>query len=183
MRIYHYYQNTGEFITAGMADPDPLTEGNWLIPAHATEIKPPKEKSGYVVCFINGQWEYIRDYRGSTAYSKADRQSIDVDFVGELPDTLTLSEPETDFDEWNGEKWVTDIQAKKDSELEAEEAQKQFLIAESMEKTQLWQTQLMLGIITDEDKASLREWMLYVQKVQTTDISTAPNTHWPAKPQ
>ncbi|EPX8934733.1 tail fiber assembly protein [Morganella morganii] len=183
MKIYHYYQNTGEFIAAGMADPDPLTEGNWLIPAHATEIEPLKAKPRYAVCFINGQWEYIRDYRGSTAYSKADRQSVPVDFVGELPDTLTLSKPETDFDEWNGKKWVTNTQAQKNSELEAAETQKQFFIAEAMEKTQLWQTQLMLGIITDEDKASLREWMLYVQKVQVTDISPAPDIDWPQKPQ
>lgn len=62
------------------------------------------------------------------------------------------------------------------------ESQKQVLIAEASEKTELWRTQLMLGIITDEDKASLKEWMLYVQKVQVTDISPAPDIDWPQKP-
>ncbi|WOZ89096.1 tail fiber assembly protein [Morganella morganii] len=63
------------------------------------------------------------------------------------------------------------------------EAQKRIFIAEANQKTQLWQTQLMLDIITDEDKASLTEWMLYVQKVQAVDTSTAPDIIWPEKPE
>lgn len=59
---------------------------------------------------------------------------------------------------------------------------KQTLIAEAMQKIQLWQTQIMLGIITEEDKTKLKEWMLYVQKVQATDVSAAPDIHWPVKP-
>ncbi|RUT64326.1 hypothetical protein CKG00_14065 (plasmid) [Morganella morganii] len=63
------------------------------------------------------------------------------------------------------------------------ETQKQALIAEANQKTQLWQTQLMLDIITGEDKASLKEWMLYVQKVRVVDTSTAPDIIWPEKPE
>ncbi|RUT64322.1 hypothetical protein CKG00_14035 (plasmid) [Morganella morganii] len=63
------------------------------------------------------------------------------------------------------------------------ETQKQALIAEANQKTQLWQTQLMLDIITAEDKASLTEWMLYVQKVRVVDTSTAPDIIWPEKPE
>ncbi|MDW7796076.1 tail fiber assembly protein [Morganella morganii] len=62
------------------------------------------------------------------------------------------------------------------------ESQKQALIAEASQKTQLWQTQLMLGIITDEDKASLKEWMLYVQEVQAVDPSLGAAVVWPTPP-
>lgn len=62
------------------------------------------------------------------------------------------------------------------------ESQKQALIAEASEKTELWRTQLMLGIITEEDKDSLKEWMLYVQEVQALDVSTAPDIALPVKP-
>ncbi|HAT1515789.1 TPA: tail fiber assembly protein [Morganella morganii] len=65
---------------------------------------------------------------------------------------------------------------------EQAEERKRYLIAEATEITQLWQTQLILGIITEEDKASLKEWMLYVQKVQAVDVSTAPDIVWPVKP-
>lgn len=62
------------------------------------------------------------------------------------------------------------------------ESQKQILIAEASQKTQLWQTQLMLGIITEEDKASLKEWMLYVQEVQAVDSSLGADVVWPTPP-
>ncbi|HHN8289389.1 tail fiber assembly protein [Morganella morganii] len=62
------------------------------------------------------------------------------------------------------------------------EKQKQALISAANQKTQLWQTQLMLGIITEEDKASLKEWMLYVQKVQVVDPSLGAGVVWPTPP-
>ncbi|REL20478.1 phage tail protein [Morganella morganii] len=71
----------------------------------------------------------------------------------------------------------------KEQLIEQAESKKQLLITEANQKTQLWQTQLMLDIITDEDKASLTEWMLYVQKVQTVDTSAAPDIIWPEKPE
>ncbi|WP_274371536.1 tail fiber assembly protein [Morganella morganii] len=62
------------------------------------------------------------------------------------------------------------------------EHKKQVLLAEASEKTALWRTQLMLGIITDEDKASLKEWMLYVQKLQAIDSSPGDTVAWPTPP-
>ncbi|CAM6900362.1 tail fiber assembly protein [Morganella morganii] len=62
------------------------------------------------------------------------------------------------------------------------EAKKQALIAEANQKTQMWQTQLMLGIITEEDKASLKEWMLYVQDVQAVDPFLGAGVVWPTPP-
>lgn len=79
--------------------------------------------------------------------------------------------------------WVSIPPPTKAELTEQAELKKQALITEANQKTQLWQTQLMLGIITDEDKASLTEWMLYVQKVQAVDTSTAPDIIWPEKPE
>ncbi|ETS31229.1 Caudovirales tail fiber assembly protein [Photorhabdus khanii NC19] len=50
-------------------------------------------------------------------------------------------------------------------------------------KTQIRRTQLMLGIITDEGKAKLIEWMLYAQKIQAVDTSTAPDIQWSKTPE
>lgn len=62
------------------------------------------------------------------------------------------------------------------------ETKKQVLIAEANQKTQMWQTQLTLDIITEEDKASLKEWMLYVQDVQAVDPSLGAGVVWPTPP-
>ncbi|YAW66776.1 tail fiber assembly protein [Morganella morganii] len=66
--------------------------------------------------------------------------------------------------------------------IQQAEETKQRLIAEASQKTQLWQTQLMLDIITDEDKTSLKEWMLYVQEVQAVDPSLWTAVVWPTPP-
>lgn len=80
-------------------------------------------------------------------------------------------------------KWVNIPSLTVEQHIENSEIKKQSLIIEANQKTQLWQTQLMIGIITDEDKASLTEWMLYVQKVQAVDTSVAPDIIWPEKPE
>lgn len=67
--------------------------------------------------------------------------------------------------------------------IEQSELYKRMLIAEANQQTQLWQTQLALGIITDEDRIILTKWMLYVQKVQAVDTSAAPDIIWPEKPE
>jgi hypothetical protein len=68
-------------------------------------------------------------------------------------------------------------------ELQAQaELQKARLMATANKKTQAWQTQLMLGMISEGDKKSLIEWMEYVQKVQAVDVSLAPNIAWPKQP-
>ncbi len=78
--------------------------------------------------------------------------------------------------------WI-DIPAPTHDELvTVADAQKSSLLQDVNSKTQLWQTQLMLGIITAADKATLTTWMTYVQAVQAVDTSAAPNITWPTPP-
>ncbi|NUV24328.1 hypothetical protein MS6204_03260 [Escherichia coli] len=51
------------------------------------------------------------------------------------------------------------------------ENEKQSLLQLVRDKTQLWDSQLRLGIISDENKQKLTEWMLFAQKVESTDTS------------
>ena len=62
------------------------------------------------------------------------------------------------------------------------ENEKQSLLQLVRDKTQLWGSQLRLGIISDENKQKLTEWMLYAQKVESTDTSSLPVT-FPEQPE
>lgn len=89
----------------------------------------------------------------------------------------------SDSGEWvfNGKKIIPRTYTKEEYKEQAQ-AQKELLLGEANKKTQAWQTQLMLEIITDADKASLILWMEYIQKVQAVDVSLAPNIKWPDQP-
>lgn len=63
------------------------------------------------------------------------------------------------------------------------EQQKAALLLEAQATISLWQTELQLGIISDEDKASLIAWMNYIKAVQAVDTSKAPDITWPDKPE
>lgn len=54
------------------------------------------------------------------------------------------------------------------------ENQKQDLLLQASNKTQFWQTQLALGIISDDAKLRLVDWMKYVQQVEAVDTSHPP---------
>ncbi|MGU5018006.1 tail fiber assembly protein, partial [Escherichia coli] len=82
-----------------------------------------------------------------------------------------------------GSEWVTDTEALHAADVEAAEQQKAALLLEAQAAIGIWQTELQLGIISDEDKASLIAWMNYIKAVQAVDTSKAPDITWPDKPE
>lgn len=82
---------------------------------------------------------------------------------------------------FNGEDIVKRVYTPEEYQAQAE-ARKTALIADANKKTQAWQTQLMLGMISDEDKKSLIAWMEYVQKVQAVDASLGLGAVFPEQP-
>ncbi|UAN17384.1 tail fiber assembly protein [Enterobacter asburiae] len=79
--------------------------------------------------------------------------------------------------------WV-DVPPPTQEELIAQaDATKEALILSAKQTISIWQTELQLGIISDEDKASLIAWMNYIKAVQAVDTSKAPDITWPEKPE
>lgn len=58
-------------------------------------------------------------------------------------------------------------------------AEKQRLLDRVKNKTQLWQTQLSLGMLSDENKSHLVVWMRYAQQVELVDPESPD---WPEEP-
>lgn len=179
LKIYNLRADTKEYIGAG----DVYIPPNTGLPANCTLIEPPEAGPGQVAVFNDAQqqWEVVEDHRGKTVYDTATGKTLCISRPGALPDDVTTLPPEGEFHRWGGAKWIKDDEAERAAKIRDAEREKQKLLQEIMEKTQLWQTWLSLGIISEADKKSLREWMLYAQKVEATDTSELP-VRFPDKP-
>ena len=82
--IYNYHPQTGELLGSGYADPDPLTENAWLMPAHSTQQTPPSTPDGTVAVWHVGAWAVHADHRGETWWK--DGGAFVIDFLGNPAD-------------------------------------------------------------------------------------------------
>lgn len=179
MTVYNYNPENGLFV--GSSD-EYLTEGVG-IPANSTCDAPPVSVAGTVNVYSESGWQQIADHRGEVVYLTATGESIEISQPGDYPADTTPLAPATVFDFWNGEAWETNAQAQQVAAVSAAQSEKSTRISEANSVTQAWQTQLLLGIITDADKATLTKWMQYIQAVQSVDVSAAPDISWPVKPE
>lgn len=179
LAVYNFDAVSGEF--TGSSD-EFMVQGVGL-PACACLSPPPDTQSGFAALYQEGNWLSVPDHRGETVYPVSGSAPVKITALGDYPADTTTQAPATVFDKWDGEKWVTDSDAQQQSLLDAAASEKAARVSEANGITQAWQTQLLLGIITDADKATLTAWMKYVQAVQATDVSAAPDIIWPAKPQ
>lgn len=178
LTIFNYSSLTGEFLSTTN---EYLPQGVGL-PAFACADAPPQVNKGEVAIYRNGCWLAVADHRGETVYDIADGSAMVITELGDYPAGMTLLAPVTSYDQWDGAQWVTNEDAQHAANVSEADNQKSLFINEANRVTQAWQTQLMLGIITDKDKAALTEWMKYIQQLQALDISDPPGIEWPATP-
>ncbi|HHN8340459.1 TPA: tail fiber assembly protein [Morganella morganii] len=179
--VYCCHPLTREYTGKSM-DEVPL---GFSLKADAYPDKPELPAPGFAIVRSEDgkRWLHVEDHRGKTAYDKTTKEKILINTAGALPDNLTLLEPLTPFDKWNGKKWVTDKSEQQAYEIVVAESQKQSLLAEAEQEIALLERKIRLGMATDEDKAKLNEWEIFSVKVADTNTSTAPNIDWPQKPQ
>ena len=179
--VYNYNGETREYISTST---EYLAVGVG-IPACSCLDAPVTHKAGYAICrsVDLNSWEYVPDHRGEVVYSTETGDTKEITVPGDYPENTTTIAPLTPYDKWDGEKWVTDTEAQHASNVSAAEQQKTNLLNAANSKISLWQTELQLGIISDEDKESLISWIGYIKTVKETDTSTAPDIEWPIPPQ
>ncbi|MEQ4655703.1 tail fiber assembly protein [Providencia manganoxydans] len=181
VKTYYINETTREYIGATM---EHITIGGGL-PAGAyldAPQLPEKDDIAIVRSEDEKSWLYATDHRGKTAYSTETRQPIDVDFIGDLPDTLTLLEPKTEFDKWNGKKWVTDTEAQKASLIAEADNEKAQRLDEANSTIMYLQEAVDVDLATEAETTALQEWKKYRVLLNRVDTSTAPNIDWPEKP-
>ncbi|MDR9616524.1 tail fiber assembly protein [Providencia rettgeri] len=127
-------------------------------------------------------WLHVPDYREKIAYNTETRQPMGVDFIGELPANLTLLEPKTEFDKWNGKKWVTDTEAQKAALVASADSEKEQRLEEAEQNIAMLERKVRLSMATDEDKELLKQWEIYSINTSNIETSLAPDIDWPVKP-
>jgi hypothetical protein len=179
--VYNFENETREYLSSSV---EYLAVGVGL-PANSCTDAPGKSKEDFAICRTAdlSAWEYVADHRGEIVYSTETGEAVAITMLGDYPENTTTLAPSTPYDTWNGSEWVTDAGAQHTAEVEAAEQQKAALLVEAQATISLWQTELQLGIISDDDKASLIAWMNYIKAVQAVDTSAAPDINWPEKPE
>ena len=92
------------YLYSTAANPDSMP------PDNALRIGP-IHRDGFWPCETDGQWQYLPDYRGKTAYRTDNGQPETVQTVGELPAHLTLTAPPSELHQWNGKTWALSKEA------------------------------------------------------------------------
>lgn len=179
--VFNYDTDTREYLSSSV---EYLAVGVGL-PANSCTEAPGEAKAGSAICRTAdfSAWEYVADHRGVTVYSTETSEAVIISAPGDYPEGTTTLAPSTLYDTWNGSEWVTDTEAQRAADAEAADQQKAALLSEAQSTISLWQTELQLGIISDEDKASLISWMKYIKAVQAVNTSKAPDITWPDKPE
>ncbi len=114
------------------------------IPANTTMTPPPEVTTGMVATFKDGDWVQEEDHRGETVYSTDDQSSVLVSKIGDYPDGFTPIKPATVYDKWDGTKWETDGDAKKERDIAEANRQKQIVSADHGKLSFCWASLLMM---------------------------------------
>lgn len=118
MQLHAYDHQTGEYLRTFQADPDPLTDGGWLIPAFTTPDAPPPAQAGKARVFGQGAgWKKVDDWRGQTGYTATGEPRL-ITTLGPLVDPIVTRDPPPGLHHtWSGATWQPDIPALREAKL------------------------------------------------------------------
>ena len=177
--VYHYNETTGEF--AGVSH-DFIYEGVSL-PAHSCADAPTPAVEGKAIVRKNNKWVYFSDYRNQKIYSTETGKESIMREIGDIPTGYTLLKPGSEFDMWNGKKWVLDTDKQHQFYVEEAIIKKDRLISDATNQIAYLQDAIDTEIATDDEKTLYLEWKKYRALLNRIDIDAAPEISWPEKPE
>ncbi|MCJ7956616.1 MAG: tail fiber assembly protein [Pseudomonas sp.] len=184
--IYHADSITGEYIGSGLAAPDPLEPGKWILPARAFTEEPPIADEGYVAVCTPGaasSWTLQEDQRG-IVYSIQNGESVQLDQLGPVPEGFTKDPRPSPYHAWIGGKWKLDKDAERTGQIADAVAMRDNLIRDAATRIAPLQDAVDLGEATDEDVTNLKKWKQYRVALNRIDQQSGyPATiDWPVAP-
>ncbi|WP_434033601.1 DUF4376 domain-containing protein [Cupriavidus sp. a3] len=144
MEIFNYHPITGEFLSVGIADENPLEPENPIVSGYATPTAPPAVEAGRVRVYRRpdgtapqnwpeGAWTVVPDYRAVQLYRTVDGSAFELggeySGLGDLPSFLTDEPRPSPAHKWVADEWVLDdglvaelleaVRAEKNAEINA----------------------------------------------------------------
>lgn len=173
VKIYNLRSDTREFIGKS----DCYIPAHTGLPANCSLTPPPEIPGGNVAVYDVEQdsWRLVEDHRGSIVYSTKTGESQVITALGPLPFDTVSTGPTEQYMKWDGSEWVHDAEAEKAAFQAKAESQRQYLLSVANSTIADWRTELQLEVITDDDKASLIEWMAYIKELKMMDLSEIYN--------
>ena len=153
------------------------------LPANAYLDAPKNVKDNQAIIHNGEQWIYPPDLRGTKIYSMKTGAETTMQEVGEIPEGYTTLKPTSEFDVWNGEKWVLDTEKQHQHDIDVATSQKKQLLSKATSQISYLQDAVDSQIATEQEIQLLAEWKKYRALVNRIDVQQAPNIDWPRQPQ
>lgn len=165
----NYHPHTGELLFESYATLSPLEPETILLPACATELKPPKTSFREIAVFKNHQWQIKADWRTAELFSTQDGSSIAISEIGKKPVDVEATEqamPGPDYI-WKNGAWQLDS-AKRSALLAQLKSQALATVNQMHADT----VQKLTGHPTQVEKDT---WALKLEIAKAIDSKTALN--------
>lgn len=167
-----------------------LTDG---LPEWAVQVVPPTAEPGHVLLFTEGRWQQLQDMTGKTFYGAYGHSATVPEPYFVLPEGSTFTPPETPFDVWNGNEWVTDEEARAEAEAKAAEQQRQQIVSQAQQQRLSYlddadrqirylQDAIDLGMQQEGDVERLTDCKRFRVLVSRINPEDAPDIDWPVMP-
>src|SRR5471032_2391007 len=167
VKVFNFHPTTKELIGPS----DAWVVAHTGLPANCTTVKPPLTKVNQVAVYTESGWQIVEDYRGAKIYDINDRCMKTVDTLGPIPDDKTRIAPSSEFDVWNGKKWLKDKAIEKTALINQAQQDKKARMATATNNISI------LIFAKDSDQATkdelllLTDWQNYRLQLSRLDVS------------
>ena len=153
------------------------------LPANAYLDAPKSVKDNQAIIHNGQKWTYPKDFRGQKVYSITTGTEITVNQIGDIPDDYTLLKPASEFDSWDGEKWVLDTEKQHQHDINVATSQKKQLLSEANAQIEYLQDAADAEIATDAEATLLAALKKYRVLLNRINVNQAPDIEWPIAPE
>ncbi|WP_341249059.1 tail fiber assembly protein [Cupriavidus pauculus] len=199
MEIFNYDSITGELLSVGVADDNPLEPEDPIVCGWATKVPPPEAPAGRVAVYRDGNgrapqnwpegsWTLVPDYRAVPLFRTADGSSFTVGAeysgLGDLPAFLTDEARPSAAHVWQSDEWTLDVALETELLAATARAQQATLLAEADQRVAPLMDGFVLGELSTDEEALLKALSQYRKALRAvTSQPGFPRTiDWPVKP-